>query len=142
VVASPILWWAACISIGLGLLFAFWFVLVCAFTYITFRPPSDGVEVDDEAGGMVFIFTAIPVLLIAPAACILVVLWLLNLAPETFDFLGSSPLPPFSLPLPGYYTVGRIVTLITIVILCAGPIWATLATIASLRRRISKNSEN
>jgi hypothetical protein len=134
---SPILWWAACISITLGLLLELWYMYIALYVHFTFRPPDDGIEVEDEGSVFIFLIHALAVLLIVPAACILLVLWFFNLAPEAFSFLGS---PSNPLTLPSYYSVGRSVTWITITILCAGPIWATVAAIAALRRRIGKHS--
>ena len=129
-----ILWWVACFLIVLGLLKVLEVVELAR---------SIDYEKDDEgAGGFILLHLSIRILLlIVPAACVLFLLWLFNLAPETFRFLGldSSPRPPFSLP--GYYTVGRAVTWITIAILCAGPAWAAFSTIAALKRRFTKHSD-
>ena len=125
-----ILWWVACLLIVFGLLQVF---LVVA------QARSIDYETGDGEGAVFFIYLYIRILLlIVPAACVLLLLWLFNLAPEPFNSPG---LPSFHLTLPSYYSVGRVVTWITIAILCAGPIWAIFTTIAVLNRRSNKHSD-
>jgi hypothetical protein len=131
-----ILWWVACIPIALGLLLALWFMLVSVYAFIISGPADDDAEI--EAGGL-NIFIVLVLLLIVPAACVLLLFWILGMAPDDFSFLGS---PIYPMPLPDYHNVGWAVRWITIAILCAGPIWATLATLAALRKRIAKRSES
>ena len=130
---AHILWWAACIPVALGLLLLLGSVLVVVlvvlFLFLSRLLAYDKTRTDveaqeNEAAGLETIFIGLVLILIVPAACVLLLLWSFDLAPEPFNSLG----------LPGYYSVGWAVRWITIAILCAGPIWATLATIAALRR--------
>jgi hypothetical protein len=134
-----ILWWVLCIPLALGLLGLLGFVLVSVFAFIISGPTDNYVE--SEGPNLLPFFLIIVLLLTVPAAIVLSALWLLGMAPEDFSFLGSSPISPLPLPLPNYYSVGQAVTWITIAILFAGPIWATISTIAALRRRIAKRQE-
>lgn len=132
---SNIIWWAACIPIALGLLLVFLVVLIYVFLLLSRllayeRPQVDEyVDVDEEDDSFKFFLIAVLLLLFVPATGILLLLWNFDLVPEAFSFL------------PNYYSVGRVVTGITIAILCVGPIWATLAAIAAVRRRIAKHSK-
>ena len=110
-----ILWWVSCFVIVIGLL--------NVPEFLELNRSFDLEEDDEGAAGYILLRLLIRiVLLILPAVCILFFIYLFNLAPETFRFLGltPSPRPPFSLP--ENYLGGGPVTWIIFIIF-----WATVA---------------
>ena len=124
-----IIWWIACASLVFGLILALFMALVFMYSLVISGPSDSNADLEGPSSIPLFLF--LESLLLVPASCVLLLLWSLNLAPEPFS----------SIELPGYYIVGRAVTWITIAILCAGPIWATVATIGAIRRRFGNHSK-